>query len=60
MNLDAENAKAVEGGDTFPEQLTEEHKLDEELHIHMHENGIATAMGRGTGMFTARRKRKRY
>ena len=41
MNLDAENAKAAEGGDIFPEQLTEEHTLDEELHIHMHENGIA-------------------
>ena len=47
MNLDAENAKAVEGGDTFPEQLTEEHKLDEELHIHMHENGIAHSHGKG-------------
>ena len=40
-------AKAVEGGDTFPEQLTEEHKLDEELHIHMHENGIAHSHGKG-------------
>ena len=47
MNVDAENAKAVEGGDTFPEQLTEEHKLDEELHIHMHENGIAHSHGKG-------------
>ena len=47
MNLDAENAKAAKDRNTFPEQRAEEHDLNEELHIHMHENGISHSHGTG-------------
>lgn len=47
MNSDTKNSKDKNRQDIFPVQQTEGHILNEELHIHMHENGVAHSHGRG-------------
>jgi DNA-binding FrmR family transcriptional regulator len=47
MRSETENLQTAAGQKVFEEEQTEEQILDEKLHMHMHENGIAHSHGTG-------------
>ena len=47
MRPESENLQTAAGQQVFEEEQTEEQILDEKLHMHMHENGIAHSHGTG-------------